>query len=189
MKHCTTQNIQRILRVIKARIIELLLFLTHKLLKSELHLIHLKQPDAFILQGNPFTISWKVVGCYKVTINNTIRIPGNQGVLLLDSKTAINSVFIAFHGINETIEKVLRLNIVSVNLNKKQRLIPEIEKLYFSTTVIQKPKVKLLNLYYKSHFIPIIPNLHPLKLLPHSISTKNIKPILMPLNETSQTNN
>jgi len=81
------------------------LYLFYLITGRRLQLIFISKPDAIVFSGGAFTLCWKVSGCYQVTLNDNMVLPGNSGSILLDAAQLSGPLRLCFYGCRQTIEK------------------------------------------------------------------------------------
>lgn len=77
--------------------------------RRRLELKFLYVPDRVLLSGNLLAIRWEVKGCYKITINKTITLPGHINSIWLNSAHLPEELTLEFFGKDATIQKTLIL--------------------------------------------------------------------------------
>ena len=117
-----TNKVKQNLKIVVAKLVNLIkirsLCLLHILSRRSLKVVFFSIPDPVIIYGNTFVLFWKVKGCYKITINDLIELPGNTSLAYIDSSLISDTVTVQFHGIKSKIKKTVHLNTIHARLNK-----------------------------------------------------------------------
>lgn len=121
-------------------------YLLYILSRRGLKVVFFSIPDPVIIYGNAFALFWTVKGCYKITINDLIELPGNTSLAYIDSSLVSDTITVQFHGIKSKIKKTAHLNTIHAGLNKSfqcARFEREISASPILKFHLQKLKLKL----------------------------------------------
>lgn len=110
-------NLKIRLNQLKKVIIIKSLYLLYTISKRSLKVISFSTPDPVIIYGNPFALFWEIKGCYKITLNDLISLPGNTSLTYIDSSLISDVITIRFHGIKSKVTKTIHLNTFHATLN------------------------------------------------------------------------
>lgn len=145
-----TNKVKQNLKIVIAKFVNLIkirsLYLLHALSRRRLKVVFFSLPDPVIIYGNAFVLFWIVKGCYKITINDLIELPGNTSLAYIDSSLVSDTITVQFHGIKSKIKKAAHLNTIHVRLNKSfqsARFEREISAAPILQFHLQKLKLKL----------------------------------------------
>ena len=75
------------------------LFVKSLIFSRKLHVKHFVYTTQLTFRGNVTELNWKVIGCYKITIQNFPVLPGNLSHKKLKLEKKINEIEINFYGI------------------------------------------------------------------------------------------
>ncbi|MCC6372963.1 MAG: hypothetical protein IT236_18315, partial [Bacteroidia bacterium] len=76
---------------------------------------NIQYPRGIVIFGNPVILSWKVKGCYKITINHCANYPGHIKSVTIDAKQLSTPVTVTYYGVKEKTEQVVHLNLIKLN--------------------------------------------------------------------------
>lgn len=100
------------------RILMLYLYLKNLLFVKTINLKILELHDLFVIKNNVVQVHWDVIGCYKIVVNDIVKMPGNYyGVDIVYNKEN-EPIKITFYGVFRKITKLIEINSVAINLIK-----------------------------------------------------------------------
>lgn len=112
------KRMQILFRRFRDKLTESFLFLFYSVFKQELIVLSLSEP-VIVLKDHPFTISWRVSGCYRVIINDSIILPGDTTKIYLDSTKTGKSLNITFYGVHKAFKKTFPIHPLAADLKTK----------------------------------------------------------------------
>jgi hypothetical protein len=74
--------------------------------------------DLFVIKNNVVQLSWDVTGCYKIVVDDVIKIPGNYHGLDIVYNKENEPIKITFYGVFRKITKLIEVNSAAISLIK-----------------------------------------------------------------------
>src|SRR5215204_1461801 len=93
-----------------------ILFVKNLLSRRRLAISDVDILEPIILRGSQATISWKAVGCHRISISGLGEFPGDSNGVTFVSDRVASILQIVFSGVRETVSKTVDLNLINLEL-------------------------------------------------------------------------
>ena len=127
--------------------------------RKRLYLDSISFPDPIIISGNHFSLFWKVSGCYKILVNDTIVLPGNTTMVYLDSNQIQKVLTICFYGFGSVLKRKCPIVLIDVELKWKPDFNCQTENFIFRSSILISEEQKFFQVTYSNPEIPHIPDM------------------------------